>query len=207
MKNIIWAVVAFIIILVAIFVFTKQDEINRDNIGDETSSSESIISDNVNKDSTSSATKGPFEVLRAEDIVEQKVRLETSKGDIVIELFSDSPLASSNFIELINKKFYNGLTFHRREEGFVIQGGDPKGNGTGGPGYKFDDEPVTRNYTKGIVAMANSGPNTNGSQFFIMLDDNTSLPKQYTIFGNVIEGIEVVDSIAVGDIIKNASIE
>jgi len=99
----------------------------------------------------------------------------------------------------IREKFYDGLTFHRREEGFVIQGGDPAGNGTGGPGYKFGDELVTKDYMRGIVAMANSGPNTNGSQFFIMLDDTPSLPKQYTIFGKVINGLEAVDAIQVGD--------
>src|SRR3989344_2660206 len=92
------------------------------------------------------------------------------------------------------------------EEEIVIQGGDPKGNGTGDPGYKFSDEPVIRDYTRGIVAMANSGPNTNGSQFFIMLAD-TSLPKQYTIFGNVTSGMEVVDQIQVGDVMEKVTIE
>jgi len=98
------------------------------------------------------------------------------------------------------------LTFHRREKGFVIQGGDPNGNGTGGPGYKFVDEPVTREYDRGIVAMANAGPNTNGSQFFIMLANNP-LPKQYTIFGKVISGLDVVDKIKVGDVMELVTIE
>ena len=90
------------------------------------------------------------------------VRLKTTKGDITISIFGDeAPKAASNFLTLAKDGFYDGLTFHRRVEGFVIQGGDPIGNGSGGPGYKFEDEPVKRAYTRGIVAMANSGPNTN----------------------------------------------
>ena len=99
------------------------------------------------------------------------------------------------------------MTFHRVVPGFVIQGGDPSGNGTGGPGYRFEDEPVTRKYDKGIVAMANAGPDTNGSQFFIMLEDNPTLPPSYTIFGKVTLGQEVVDKIQVGDIIQKIVIE
>ena len=102
--------------------------------------------------------------------------------------------------------FYDGLKFHRVESGFVVQGGDPNGDGTGGPGYQFPDEPVTRDYLKGTVAMANAGSNTNGSQFFIMLKDHPELPKNYTIFGKVIEGIDVVDKIEVGDSILKLSV-
>lgn len=130
--------------------------------------------------------------------------LDTDKGVIKIELFGDdAPMAVSNHIFLINEGFYDTLIFHRREEGFVIQGGDPLGQGFGGPGYQFEDEPVTKDYKKGIVAMANAGPNTNGSQFFIMLAD-VPLPKNYTIFGKVISGIEVVEKIEIGDQIKKA---
>ena len=89
----------------------------------------------------------------------------------------------------------------------MIQGGDHLGNGTGGPGYQFPDEPVTKKYTKGTVAMANSGPNTNGSQFFIMLEDNLSLPPKYTIFGQVTSGQSVVDQIKAGDIMRQVTIE
>lgn len=148
-----------------------------------------------------------FPVLKAENIQGKKVHVKTSKGDIIFELFADAPIAASNFIYLTNKRFYDGLTFHRREEGFVIQGGDPSGNGTGGPGYQFADEPVTRSYTKGTVAMANSGKNTNGSQFFIMLADTPTLPKAYTIFGQVVEGQEIVDKIMVGDKMTSVAIE
>ena len=134
--------------------------------------------------------------------------IETDKGTIKFELFEDkAPITAKNFIELAQSEFYNGLTFHRYEPGFVIQGGDPKGDGGGGPGYNFADESVTREYDRGIVAMANAGPNTNGSQFFIMLGDAPQLPKQYTIFGNVIEGMDIVDQIAVGDIMNKAVVE
>ena len=143
--------------------------------------------------------------LSQEELSNKKAVIETNKGTIEFELFTEAPLAASNFIKLSQDGFYDGLTFHRVVPGFVIQGGDPVGNGTGGPGYKFEDEPVTREYTKGIVAMANSGPDTNGSQFFIMLADN-DLPPAYTIFGNVLVGQDVVDKIQVGDVMKKVTI-
>lgn len=133
------------------------------------------------------------------------VTIHTAKGDIVIKMLPDAPKAASNFVFLAHDHFYDGLTFHRVEPGFVIQGGDPNGNGTGGPGYQFADEPVTRKYTRGIVAMANAGPNTNGSQFFIMLAD-TPLPPQYTIFGEVVSGMDVVDAIKVGDVMQTVQV-
>lgn len=133
--------------------------------------------------------------------VKNQITLKTSQGDIVFETYdSDAPKAVQNFIELAGKKFYDGVIFHRVIKGFMIQGGDPTGTGMGGPGYKFDDElnPATESfkagYKKGVVAMANSGPNTNGSQFFIMLEDYP-LPNNYTIFGKVVSGQEVVDKI------------
>jgi len=146
--------------------------------------------------------------LPAEQIDNKQIRIETEKGDIVFELFPDTaPLAVSNFVYLTGEEYYDGLTFHRREEGFVIQGGDPRGNGTGGPGYKFEDElDDDYSYDRGIVAMANSGPDTNGSQFFIMLADN-GLPKNYTIFGRVTEGMDVVDEIAIGDKMTSVEVE
>ncbi|KKQ38620.1 MAG: Peptidyl-prolyl cis-trans isomerase, partial [Candidatus Roizmanbacteria bacterium GW2011_GWA2_37_7] len=147
-------------------------------------------------------------ILPPAEIYRKQIRLSTTKGEIVFDLFDDTaPKTVSNFVYLTNQGFYNGLTFHRREPGFVIQGGDPKGNGTGGPGYKFEDElKDSRTYTRGIVAMANSGSNTNGSQFFIMLAD-TPLPKNYTIFGNVVSGMEVVDNIQVGDKMTTVTVE
>lgn len=146
--------------------------------------------------------------LPDEEIENKQIRLETEKGEIVFELFPDTaPLAVSNMVYLTKEGFYDGLTFHRRVEDFVIQGGDPRGNGTGGPGYKFEDElDDDYSYDRGIVAMANSGPDTNGSQFFIMLADN-DLPKNYTIFGKVTEGMDVVDKIEIGDEMTDVSVE
>ena len=130
------------------------------------------------------------------------ITIETNYGKIVFETYdNDAPNTVNNFVTLANKGFYNGLTFHRVIKGFMIQGGDPSGNGTGGPGYKFNDElnPNTQSYKngykKGVVAMANAGPNTNGSQFFIMHQDYP-LPNNYTIFGHVVSGQDVVDKIA-----------
>ena len=136
------------------------------------------------------------------------VTISTAKGDIVIELFPDTaPKTVENFVTLAKKGFYDGLTFHRRVEGFVIQGGDPSGDGTGGPGYKFADElNDSYKYDRGIVAMANSGPDTNGSQFFIMLADYP-LPKLYSIFGRVTSGMETVDKIIVGDKMTKVSVK
>ncbi len=109
----------------------------------------------------------------------------TDKGTMVVGLFAkDTPVTVNNFVVLARAGFYANTIFHRVMKGFMIQGGDPKGNGTGGPGYSFVDEPITREYTRGTIAMANSGPNTNGSQFFIMHKDYP-LPKQYVIFGAI----------------------
>ncbi|MFA6295156.1 MAG: peptidylprolyl isomerase [Candidatus Paceibacterota bacterium] len=130
------------------------------------------------------------------------ITIETNKGTIVFETYdADAPNTVNNFVTLAEKGFYDNLIFHRVIKDFMIQGGDPLGNGTGGPGYKFNDElnPATASYkagyTRGVVAMANSGPNTNGSQFFIM-HKNYPLPNNYTIFGKVVKGIEIVDAIA-----------
>lgn len=151
----------------------------------------------------------PAEQLQNEETSSpsKKAVIQTAKGKIEFEIFPDAPKAASNFIFLANDGFYNGLVFHRVVPGFVIQGGDPLGTGSGGPGYQFEDEPVNRKYDKGIVAMANAGPNTNGSQFFIMLEDNPTLPPNYTIFGKVISGQEVVNQIKVGDVMQKVSIE
>ena len=146
-------------------------------------------------------------VLTDESLQNKKAVIQTNKGAVQIQIYPDAPYASSNFMILAANGFYDGLIFHRVEPGFVIQGGDPNGDGTGGPGYQFPDEAVTKDYTKGIVAMANSGPNTNGSQFFIMLADHPELPKQYTIFGKVISGMDVVENIRVGDVMQKVIIQ
>lgn len=128
------------------------------------------------------------------------VVLTTVEGDISIELNSAvTPVTANNFVSLAKRGFYDSTIFHRVIEGFMIQGGDPEGNGTGGPGYKFDDEPFEGEYTRGTVAMANSGPNTNGSQFFIMHADYP-LPKNYVIFGQVTSGMDIVDKIATAEV-------
>lgn len=167
----------------------------------------------VNQTPTVKPTTGPVKsyprfpgVLPAAELENNKAVIETDKGRIEFEIYPEASKAASNFIFLAKDGFYSGLTFHRVVPGFVVQGGDPRGDGSGGPGYQFEDEPVERPYTKGIVAMANAGPNTNGSQFFIMLADNP-LPPQYTIFGNVISGQEVVDKIVVGDVMRRVTIE
>lgn len=124
--------------------------------------------------------------------------IKTNHGDITLQLFAkQAPLTVNNFVFLAREGFYDNVIFHRIVKGFMIQGGDPTGTGAGGPGYKFRDElPTTLDYTKGTIAMANAGPNTNGSQFFIMLGDySRRLPKNYSIFGQVLKGQEIVDKI------------
>ncbi|WP_025844313.1 peptidylprolyl isomerase [Paenibacillus ehimensis] len=128
-----------------------------------------------------------------------KATITTSKGAFTIELFAkEAPKTVNNFVFLAKEGFYDNITFHRIIKTFMVQTGDPLGNGTGGPGYKFEDELKTSHkYEPGIVAMANSGKNTNGSQFFICTgEDSKSLPSKYTIFGKVVEGMDVVQKIA-----------
>lgn len=154
--------------------------------------------------------------LPADQIENKSVHLATSRGQVVIALDPvQAPLAASNFVYLINQKFYDGIIFHRVKPGFVVQAGDPQTKdtavsrslwGTGGPGYNFADETVTGEYTTGTLAMANAGPNTNGSQFFILLGDHPELPKKYTIFGHVTSGLDVVQQLQVGDTIVTATV-
>jgi cyclophilin family peptidyl-prolyl cis-trans isomerase len=134
-------------------------------------------------------------ILPAEQ-VNKKVRIKTNKGDIVIQVSHDQgPRAASNFVYLAQRGFYNGTIFHRVIDGFMIQGGDPTGTGMGGPGYQFANDPVKSPYSDGVVAMANAGVDTNGSQFFIMVKDNP-LPPNYSVFGKVVEGLDVAHAIA-----------
>lgn len=175
--------------------------------------SQSSTNQETSSMSTSIPTPASTETVSTQNPI---VIIETAKGDITLELYqSDAPKTVKNFVEHAKSGYYNGLTFHRVVPGFVIQGGDPNGNGTGGTsiyGGTFEDElnPDTesykRGYKKGVLAMANRGPDTNGSQFFIMLEDN-DLPKQYTIFGRVLSGQEVVDRIAVGDAMEIVSVK
>jgi len=129
--------------------------------------------------------------------------IKTSKGDIKLELFTDqAPKTTGNFIKLAKEGFYDGLAFHRVIADFMVQGGCPKGTGTGGPGYTFDDEPgalALPHDEPGRLSMANAGPNTNGSQFFITHVATPWLDGKHGVFGRVLEGQDVVDSIAQGD--------
>ena len=138
-----------------------------------------------------------------------RTTITTNRGTIVMDL--DPQLAANsvnNFVGLARQGYYDGLTFHRVVPDFVVQGGCPEGTGRGGPGYKFRDEPVQGEYTLGAVAMANAGPNTNGSQFFITIDDCTrKLTKDYNLFGFVTDGMDVALVIEVGDVMESVVVE
>ncbi|KKK55347.1 hypothetical protein LCGC14_3075460 [marine sediment metagenome] len=127
-----------------------------------------------------------------------KVKLETNQGDIVIELYSEMPITAGNFKKLVGEGFYDGIIFHRVIDGFMLQGGDPEGTGAGGPGYEIEDEftktDLDRN-DRATISMANAGPNTGGSQFFINLVNNNFLDGKHPVFGKVVEGMDVVDKI------------
>jgi len=133
--------------------------------------------------------------------------LETNHGSVDVEFFpEDAPNTVNNFLSLAKDGYYDGTPFHRIIKGFMVQGGDPTGSGMGGPGYKFADESVSKDYEQGTLAMANAGPNTNGSQFFICHADlKGKLPKNYTIFGKVKSGMNVVDAIAKVKVASSAS--
>lgn len=128
-----------------------------------------------------------------------QVLLKTTEGNIVIELYDDMPITAGNFEKLVRDGFYDGVIFHRVINGFMIQGGDPTGSGMGGPGHKIKDEFTHAGGNKnarGTISMANAGPNTGGSQFFINLADNNFLDSKHPAFGHVVEGMDVVDKIA-----------
>ena len=138
-----------------------------------------------------------------------RVTITTDRGTIVMDLDPQlAPNTVNNFVGLARQGYYDGLTFHRVVPEFVIQGGCPEGSGRGGPGYKFADEPVKGEYTLGAVAMANAGPDTNGSQFFVCIDDCTrKLSKDYNLFGYVVDGVDVATATQVGDVMKTVVIE
>ena len=137
-----------------------------------------------------------------------RAEISTDKGEIHMTLDpSKAPKSVNNFVFLARDGFYDGLTFHRVVDGFVIQGGCPEGSGRGGPGYRFEDEPVVGEYIEGSVAMANAGPDTNGSQFFISTSDNrNALTKSYNLFGQVTKGLDVVHNIRVGDVMRKVTV-
>ena len=144
--------------------------------------------------------------MTLDDSKSYSATIKTNHGDINVELFSaDVPVTVNNFVFLAKEGFYKNGQFHRVIKDFMIQGGCPTGDGTGGPGYRFQDEPVTRSYVKGTLAMANAGPNTNGSQFFIVHGADVGLPPNYTIFGNVTSGSDVLDAIATSPVTTGRS--
>lgn len=146
-----------------------------------------------------------------------QVLLKTSKGDILLELYEDeAPNTVANFVSLVEKGFYDGLKFHRVIEGFMAQGGDPKGTGSGGPGYTIACEctrPDHRKHERGVISMAHRGPDTGGSQFFITLDATPHLDGKHTVFGHVIKGMDVVDKLNITgpgvkpDVIEKATVK
>ncbi len=153
-------------------------------------------------------TGAELDNLKAEASSSQ-ARITTAKGDIVFTFYPmEAPIHSAAFVKLAKAGFYDGLVFHRVEPKFVIQGGDPKGDGTGGPGYNLDQEFNDHPHFKGAVAMArSSSPNSAGSQFYICIDDARFLDKQYTVFGQTTEGQSVVDAIRKGDKMERVTIE
>ncbi|MFZ1018466.1 MAG: peptidylprolyl isomerase [Candidatus Cybelea sp.] len=138
-----------------------------------------------------------------------QVRIATKHGDIVFTLFPDeAPLHAAAFLKLADAGFYDGLSFHRVEPGFVVQGGDPKGDGTGGPGYRLKAEFNSRPHLRGTVAMARATqPDSAGSQFYICLDDARFLDNQYTVFGQMSDGFEALDAIRRGDAMSSVKVE
>lgn len=141
---------------------------------------------------------------------EYAVSMETDKGDIQLTLYPQhAPRTVNNFVFLADEGYYDGITFHRVIDNFMIQGGDPTGTGRGGPGYTFEDEfegnPLK--HERGVISMANAGPNTNGSQFFITHSPQPHLNGKHTVFGEVIEGQDVVDQIQQGDAIRSVEVQ
>jgi cyclophilin family peptidyl-prolyl cis-trans isomerase len=138
-----------------------------------------------------------------QDATRPSVIIETGRGNIIIELFAqDAPLATQSFLDLADRRFFDGHRWHRVVPAFVIQDGDPRGDGTGGPGYTLRDEVNRRSYERGTVGMARSGPDTGGSQFFITLSPQPHLEGAYTVFGQVVSGLDVMDRITQGDRVR-----
>ena len=193
-KTFIIIIIAILIIAGIIFAFYENN--NQQKVSQKSAPVPSQTSQNSSSTSNSQTSNATIKNMS------HIITIKTNLGDISFETYdADAPNTVKNFITLAEKGFYNGVIFHRVIPGFMIQGGDPTGTGTGGPGYTFADElnPDTASYKagylKGVVAMANAGPNTNGSQFFIMVSDYP-LPNSYTIFGKVVSGQDVADAIS-----------
>lgn len=199
MKNILFAFITILIVFGVVFTLVASGKDDQKSLGNENKTT----TDSQNKeDSKVQGTKQysqPPAVLPENERVGKKAKLSTNQGVFTIGLYGDkTPKTVSNFIFLAKDGFYNNVTFHRVIDGFMIQGGDPEGTGRGGPGYQFEDE-VNNGLTfskPGLLAMANAGPGTNGSQFFITVSTPTYLNNKHTIFGEVIEGYDVVERIS-----------
>ncbi len=202
-----WLAVGGVLVLALIAFFTTQQKKDTAKIpggmptsappaADDIAGDLDLNKNNMQETTENSQQELSFPAMQIDPRQQYWAVLNTEAGPIKIRLQAgQTPKTVNNFIYLINQGFYEATTFHRVIEGFMIQGGDPKGDGSGGPGYQFADEPFEGEYNRGTVAMANSGPDTNGSQFFIMHQDR-DLPKNYVIFGQVVEGMETVDKIA-----------
>ncbi len=178
---------------------SKENVATQQNKGESSLERSSVKNQPVKKNETTMKDVKQYPTYPAMNIDPEKkytATVKTSVGEMTLALNAkDTPKTVNNFVFLAREGFYNGVIFHRTIPGFMIQGGDPTGTGSGGPGYRFPDEPFTGEYKRGTIAMANAGPDTNGSQFFIMHADYP-LPKNYVIFGEVLSGIETVDTIA-----------
>lgn len=201
-KNVIVGIgIALVIVIGIIFLFKQKQSISVSQLQDQVSQTKKDSSQSNIQiiDTTTEKQKKQWDKQPAMSIDKSKTytaTLRTSEGDIMITLDAkETPITVNNFVFLAKNGFYTNTTFHRVIKDFMIQGGDPVGNGTGGPGYSFNDEPFSGEYSRGTVAMANAGPNTNGSQFFIMHQDRP-LPKSYVIFGSVTKGLDVLDALA-----------
>ncbi len=199
MMKVAVAVVFVVVLFAGIIVYNERQSSNQNDL----IYTGAKVSKTTQKTNPTSTMTQP--ALSIDKNVQYTAVVTTSKGAFTIEMNKgQTPITVNNFLTLAQKGFYNGTIFHRVIKGFMIQGGDPTGTGTGGPGYRFADEPFEGAYTRGTVAMANAGPDTNGSQFFIMHEDQ-QLPPNYTIFGHVIEGMETVDAIASGAVTMSSS--
>lgn len=201
MLKIAIAVVVVLSIFSGIIIYNERSDKKSLNLGGTEVRTQSTQDTRQTIDSTT--MKLPKNIIDPKIVYSAKVT--TSKGVFTIELKQgETPKTVNNFVSLASKGFYDNTIFHRVIKGFMIQGGDPTGTGTGGPGYKFEDEKFSGSYSPGTVAMANSGPNTNGSQFFIMHGEQ-NLPPNYTIFGHVAEGMDVIDMIASAEVTESNS--
>jgi len=191
----IYALVAVgVVVLVAFTMFRQKPKEEAGKPAEPTPQPTAELETNMNSETSLQKPEMTIDTAK-----KYKAVLHTTEGDITVELNAlTTPITVNNFVYLARNNFYANTIFHRVIDGFMIQGGDPTGNGDGSPGYRFDDEPFTGEYTRGTIAMANSGPNTNGSQFFLMHADYP-LPKNYIIFGKATEGLEVIDKIATAE--------